>query len=121
MTHDVCCNLVVLRSSDLDGAAAFYSSLGLKLSRHAHGSGPVHLVCETAGHVFEIYPLNRDETATSSTRIGFAVPSVDEAYTASLAAGGRAVSSPKASPWGKRAIVADPDGHRVELSTHQHA
>lgn len=110
------CNLVVLRSRDLDRAAAFYSALGLDMSRHAHGSGPVHLTYENAGHVFEIYPLEQDSLATTATRIGFSVSSVVETYAALLVAGGQSVSAPKSSAWGKRAVVSDPDGHRVELT-----
>ena len=30
-------------------------------------------------------------------------------------AGGTIVSQPKASPWGLRAVLADPDGNRVEI------
>jgi predicted enzyme related to lactoylglutathione lyase len=116
LQQSVSCNLVVLRSSNLSRAARFYRALGLDLTEHSHGKGPVHLVSETQGQVFEIYPLAEQSTPTNSTRIGFAVPSVDEAYEALLAAGGQAVSSPKNSKWGRRAVVSDPDGHRVELS-----
>ncbi|MCB0325603.1 MAG: hypothetical protein KDD69_18605, partial [Bdellovibrionales bacterium] len=84
--------------------------------RHAHGSGPVHLASECAGLVFEIYPITNGVESTSSARIGFLVPSVDDAFRAALSAGGTQASSPKDSEWGRRAVVADPDGHRVELT-----
>ncbi len=109
-------NLIVLRSRDLDLAHSFYRALGLNFVRHSHGTGPVHLASETGGQVFEIYPLTDDASTTSSTRIGFAVPSVDAAYEAVLNAGGTTVLSPNDSQWGRRAVVADPDGHRVELT-----
>lgn len=108
-------NLVVIRSHDLDRAGAFYEALGIEFARHAHGTGPIHLANETNGQVFEIYPLMADDIPTSSARIGFSVQSVDQSYQALLAAGGQAVVSPRNSPWGRRAVVADPDGHRVEL------
>lgn len=114
----VSCNLIVLRSRDLDRAQAFYEALGLSFVRHAHGSGPVHLSSESAGQVFEIYPLTEATAPTSSARVGFSVPSVDATYTALLAAGGTSVGPPKDSPWGRRAVVADPDGHRVELTAN---
>jgi catechol 2,3-dioxygenase-like lactoylglutathione lyase family enzyme len=110
-------NLVALRASDLDRAATFYAALGLNLTRHSHGNGPVHLAHESAGLVFEVYPQTTDGMRTNATRIGFSVPSVDEAYLALLAAGGASVSPPRASLWGRRAVVSDPDGHRVELTT----
>lgn len=114
----VACNLLVLRARDLERAEAFYRALGLEFVQHSHGTGPVHLTSETAGRVFEIYPLGDNELPTSSTRIGFSVPAVDDTYQALLAAGGQNLSSPKNSPWGRRAVVVDPDGHRVEISTH---
>ena len=110
------CNLIVLRSRDLDRAESFYSALGLRFVRHAHGRGPVHLASEAAGQVFEIYPQQGDADSTRAARIGFAVPSVDAAYLALLGAGGQGVSEPKDSEWGRRAVVSDPDGHRVELT-----
>jgi len=109
-------NLVVLRARDLDRARTFYQTLGIEFVEHSHGQGPTHLAAETEGQVFEIYPLGHDDTPTSSTRIGFAVPSVDDLYPTLLAAGGRAVSLPKNSPWGRRAVIADPDDHHVELT-----
>jgi lactoylglutathione lyase len=47
---------------------------------------------------------------------GWCVPDIDPAYAALVAAGGASVSPPKDSPWGRRAVVGDPDGHRVELT-----
>ncbi len=110
------CNLIVLRSRDLDRAHAFYSALGLSFVRHAHGKGPIHLASESGGQVFEIYPLTDGALPTSSARVGFSVPSVDTAYAQLLAAGGESVSNPADSQWGRRAVVSDPDGHRVELT-----
>ncbi len=114
--HPIVCNLIVIRSRDLDRAAEFYAALGLSLKRHSHGNGPLHLASENAGQVFEIYPLGENDQSTSTARIGFSVPSVDEAYSALLSAGGTKVSAPQLSPWGRRAVVSDPDGHRVELT-----
>lgn len=116
MPETVFCNLIVIRSYDLDRAAIFYTALGLTLVRHAHGNGPNHLAHEANGQVFEIYPLDKDQIATTGTRIGFSVPSVDATYAAAIAAGGQSVSAPRKSPWGRRAVVSDPDGHRVELT-----
>lgn len=118
MSHGtVLCNLIVLRSRDLDRAHSFYRALGLNFVRHSHGSGPIHLASESAGQVFEIYPLTDEAAPTSSTRVGFSVPAVDATYASLLTAGGTSVAPPKDSPWGRRAVVADPDGHRVELSS----
>lgn len=110
------CNLVVIRSRDLDLASRFYGALGLNFVRHSHGSGPEHLASESQGQVFEIYPQADDAQSTIGVRIGFSVASVDETFNAVLIASGTSVSSPRDSPWGRRAVVSDPDGHRVELT-----
>jgi len=114
--NSVVFNLVVIRSRDLNLARTFYEALGVEFTQYSHRRGPVHLANEADGQVFEIYPLTENDVPTSSARIGFLVRSVDEAYKALLAAGGQAVTSPRNSEWGRRAVVADPDGHCVELT-----
>jgi predicted enzyme related to lactoylglutathione lyase len=108
-------NLVVLRSTDVARAAAFYTRLGLQFSQHRHGNGPEHFAVELPGGVFELYPLSSDGQSTAGTRIGFRVPSVDAALASLSDYPGAIVSPAKDSEWGRRAVVADPDGHRVEL------
>lgn len=113
---DVRCNLVVIRSHDLERAVAFYAALPLKLTKHRHGDGPEHYATESGFPVFEIYPLSADGQSTTATRIGFAVKEVDQVYDRLIALGAQGVSAPKLSPWGRRAVVSDFDGHRVELT-----
>src|SRR5262245_36517818 len=110
-------NLVVLRVADLERAADFYRALGLEFVRHAHGNGPEHLACESDGFVFELYPATVEQPVSTSARIGFSVDDVDGvvAKLTSIAQA-KVVASPKDSPWGRRAVVADPDGHRVEVT-----
>jgi lactoylglutathione lyase len=109
-------NLIVIRSADIEHAADFYKRLGLSLTCHRHGSGPEHYACESGPVVFEIYPLTNETEATTGTRLGFRVASVHEVITALQEAGATVVSPPKPSPWGRRAVITDPDGHRVELT-----
>lgn len=108
-------NLVVLRSPDMAKAAEFYSRLGMNFVQHRHGNGPEHFSAELEGAVFELYPLSPSGPSTQGTRIGFKVQSLDEAIAALSDFAGAVVSPPQDSPWGRRAVVADPDGHRVEL------
>jgi lactoylglutathione lyase len=103
-------NLVVVRSPEIDRAARCYEALGLVFEKHRHGKGPEHYACEQAGMVFEIYPGEVD-----TTRLGFAVPSLDDAIACWTGAGGAVFSEPKHSEWGYRAVVTDPDGRKVEL------
>jgi lactoylglutathione lyase len=114
--NNVALNLVVLRSPDIERAAAFYTCLGLQFQKHRHGSGPEHFAAELGGGVFELYPLADGAVPTSGTRVGFRVPNVDEAVTALSHYPGAIISAPRDSEWGRRAVAADPDGHRVELT-----
>ncbi len=111
------CNLTVIRSTDLERAAIFYERLGLTLTKHRHGQGPMHLAHETESHTFEIYPLTDTHSPTSSTRIGFAVESVDTVFEDLIDLGAVGTSPPNDSDWGRRAVVTDFDGHRVELTS----
>jgi len=113
--NNVALNLIVLRSPDMPRAAEFYSRLGLQFTRHQHGGGPEHYAAELGSGVFELYPQSPDGPSTLGTRIGFSVPSLDSAIAALAGFPGAIISPPKDSEWGRRAVVADPDGHRVEL------
>lgn len=113
--NPIALNLVVLRSADMAGAAAFYSLLGLQFKRHQHGNGPEHFAAELSGGVFELYPLSRDSPSTIGIRIGFSVPFLDSAIAALTDYPGAVISPAKDSEWGRRAVLVDPDGHRVEL------
>jgi lactoylglutathione lyase len=108
-------NLVVLRSPDVERARRFYERLGLTFTRHRHGNGPEHHASEGGPVVFEIYPAEGAAQATAHVRLGFQVPSVDDLLSRLHAEGTEIVSAPKDSPWGRRAVVTDPDGHRIEL------
>jgi catechol 2,3-dioxygenase-like lactoylglutathione lyase family enzyme len=108
-------SLVVIRSPDIDKAASFYVALGLSLTKHRHGAGPEHFSSESSGLVFEIYPLLSEQPPTSAARVGFIVDSVDRLLPLLAEAGGSVISPPKDSPWGRRAVVRDLDGHSVEL------
>jgi catechol 2,3-dioxygenase-like lactoylglutathione lyase family enzyme len=108
-------NLVVLRVSDLEQASRFYGALGLPLRPERHGSGPEHLTADLGGAVFDLCPRSGG-APTAGTRVGFRVSSVEAAVAACRALGAEILSPAAEGPWGLRAIVADPDGHRVELT-----
>ncbi len=108
--------LVVIRSADVEQAVLFYRTLGLSFVKERHGSGPEHYACEIGTTVFEIYPSGPELPAPSAVRLGFRVPSLDDLLAELRAQEIEIVSAPKNTPWGRRAVVVDPDGHRVEIS-----
>jgi lactoylglutathione lyase len=109
-------NLVVIRVADLAASVKFYTRLGLVFSEHQHGKGARHFAAELPGCVFELYPLQPNEAPDVGTRVGFHVESMDDVLNALAAFPDCIVAPPKASLWGLRAVVADPDGHRVEIT-----
>ena len=110
-------NLTVIRCEDIEASAEFYRIVGLEFEKHRHGSGPEHYAASNGTWTFELYPASSKFPASSSTRIGFAVDSCDGIADRLRAAGFSLDSAPADSPWGRRAVAVDPDGHRVELSS----
>ncbi|MGH7200174.1 MAG: VOC family protein [Planctomycetaceae bacterium] len=47
--------------------------------------------------------------------MGFRVPSIEQAVERVEKLGIRILTAPQKSVWGWRAVVVDPDGHRVEV------
>lgn len=111
-------NLVVIRAVDIERSAQFYTLLGLDFTKHGHGSGPEHYACELGSLVFEIYPRQTEFDSTIATRIGFQIVALDKTTTKLEEHKVKIISGPKDSAWGRRAIVSDPDGHRVELTEY---
>lgn len=110
-------NLVVIRSRNMDRAVQFYETLGLVFEKHAHGNGPEHYAAETGGAVFEIYP-EKSAGATTAVRLGFRVNDVDDTVQKIQELGLPVTLSPVDSQWGRRAVVQDFDGHKIELLTN---
>ena len=107
---------LMIRSRDIERLARFYTSLGAHLEKHRHGTGLEHFASEYEGSVFEIYPRQDETDSTAGVRVGFKVAAVDVIVQRLEEAGAKIISAPKSSPWGRRAVVEDPDGHRVELT-----
>lgn len=108
-------NLVVLRSNDIERAVTFYRALGFSFSWHIHGNGPGHYSAEDGSVVFEIYPVSEKSGSSAGARLGFSVVDVDATFDALVSLGAKALSAPRESEWGRRAVVKDFDGHSVEL------
>ena len=96
------------------GVADFYALLGIHFERERHGVGPEHLAGRLGSQVLEIYPQSGN-VDSSGVRLGFDISSVDAAVNAVRQAGGSVVSEPRRGTWGYRAVLADPDGRRVEI------
>lgn len=112
---------VVLHCADLERSAGFYRELGLPLKHEDHGGGPVHYACELGPVHFALFAAGAGGEALArgtagAGMVGLQVASVEDAYARALAAGGEGVQEPDDFPWGRRALVKDPDGRVVELN-----
>jgi len=107
-------NLIVLRAKDIERLGRFYEALGLSFVRERHGSGPEHLTARTGEMTFEIYPCVQQQD-TRGIRIGFNVDHPAERLAIAVLHGATIVTALGNGPWGERAVIADPEGHIVEL------
>jgi predicted enzyme related to lactoylglutathione lyase len=112
--------LIVIRVANLEQTVNFYRALGLGFSEEQHGNGPVHYACNLGGTVVEIYPGKSgtapDRRNGGATLLGFQVDSLEVTLKAIAEIGATVLTAPQDSPWGKRAVVQDPDGRAIELS-----
>ena len=108
-------SLVVIRAQNMDRLAGFYRALGFHFTKHRHGSGPEHLSSMIGETVFEIYPCKDASESTASTRLGFSVPSLTEALDQLRCMEATVLTEPSETPFGRRAVVKDFEGHKVEL------
>ncbi|MGV3773025.1 MAG: VOC family protein [Verrucomicrobiales bacterium] len=109
-------SLVVIRAANIDHLGSFYTALGLNFNKHRHGgSGPDHLSCELGGTVFEIYPIAKSGETTLHARLGFSVASLSASIEQLQAMGATVLTQPSDTEFGRRAVVKDFEGHKVEL------
>ena len=103
-------NLLVLRSPDIERARQFYELLGMRFSRHAHGTGPEHYAHEDERGVFEIYPTK--QPSGDAAGLGFAVDDLAATRESLIA---YAPAEIRESEWARSFVIRDPDGRRVEV------
>jgi lactoylglutathione lyase len=107
-------NLIVIRASNVERSVQFYEQLGLRFVKHRHGNGLEHFSSTIGLITFEIYPQTPSALSTAGTRLGFQVRDVSAMMMKLEAVA--VITPPIDSEWGLRAVVVDPDGHRVELT-----
>ena len=108
---------LILFTSNLQKAVAFYSAIGLVLEKEQHDDGPIHYVCDLKGVHFALYEAKPGQAVKrgigGGMQFGVQVDSLDEAVKA---CGAKTLIEPQSVPWGRRAVVEDPDGRPVELN-----
>lgn len=117
--NDVALSFFVIRTSNLNACLDFYRALGLVFVEEKHGAGPLHYSCPSNGVVFELYPVTNQSTShgkhSSELRLGFNVASLDDVLPRLREIQIQIIKPPSNTQWGRRAIVLDPDGRKVEI------
>jgi len=109
--------LLVIRVADVVRTKEMYELLGLVFSREQHGSGPEHFAAVLNGVVFEIYPQKNRLEQDRGVRLGFRVESVDRVLESLAKFALETVVAPHDAAYGRRAVVRDPDGYILEISS----
>lgn len=108
--------LLVIRTPDIKALHAFYSRLGFSFTYHQHGSSPYHYSATIGDTVIELYPLAKGQTeADKHLRLGFDIVCFDDLIAALKQENIRFITEPVETDNGLMAVVADPDGRKVEL------
>lgn len=99
--------------------------LGLSFERRAHDDGRVHWICDVAGVHVEIKAARTTQGAPtsdagtgalrSSVELSWQVADVDAATELALAHGATLQMAPVTHPWGRWAVVLDPQGNPLGL------
>lgn len=109
----------IFTAADPRRTVAFYRALGLPLEEERHDDGPLHFACEVGGAHIAVYGApkgKRRPGRTHGAMLGFRVGNLVKTLGALKRTGAKVVVEPQKVPWGRRAIVQDPDGRKVELN-----
>lgn len=108
--------LIVIRTSDTQKLADFYSLLGLTFACHRRGSSPAHYTATIGQTVFEIYPLAKDqETCDKNLRLGFGVENFEDTIQTLKKFQVHFPVEPTKNAFDVMAVISDPDGRQIEL------
>jgi hypothetical protein len=108
--------LLVIRSAIPEQLAQFYKLLGLSFEYHQHGNGPFHYSARIGPTLLEIYPLSRgQEKADVTLRLGLALDTFDATVQQLQLQAIHFHQLPAMTEWGMLALIADPEGRKVEL------
>lgn len=111
---------IVMSTGRPDEMLDFYRALGVPLQMEHHGDGVLHWAADIGDLHVAVFPVFGEGDApgyrqAGNTFVGFVVDSVDAAVAAVFDLGAAVIQQPTEMPWGRRAVVVDPDGRPVEI------
>ena len=112
--------LLVIRSAIPDQLAKFYILLGLSFEYHRHGNSPYHYSARIGPTLLEIYPLSKMQEKTDTTlRLGFSIANFESVMHELVQRKVTIHQEVVQTEWGFMAVIADPEGRKVELYKKQ--
>lgn len=106
---------VTIRTAKAKEVGLFFRSLGLAVSRQTGVDGRSLLTAKCTGLTLMIVPDQQPSDPTETT-LNFAVDSLNSALDAAMSNHGQLAMKAFETQWGRRAIVADPDGRRLVIT-----
>ena len=111
---------IILLSHRIDVTVAFYRKIGLPVITEQHGPddephfaldfGDVHF-----GFIEATPEIGLKRGQGGAVQFGFTIDDVEETYQLALDAGAKAVIASQNLPFGRRAVVEDPDGRPIQF------
>lgn len=108
--------------ADLPAMQSFYEkAFGMTQQKRLDNPGSTEVILtapgpEGADLALVFYKDGRKVAlGTANGPIGFYLKDVDAAYAKAMAAGGKSLTAPRSGPGSRVAVVADPEGHDIEL------
>jgi catechol 2,3-dioxygenase-like lactoylglutathione lyase family enzyme len=104
---------VILLVSDMKRSTKFYrDTLGMKLKKQSKD----WIEFSEGGTVLALHPASRKKIRkNNSMLVGFSVSDFDDVVNGLKKKKVKFFKKPKAEPFGKHAIVQDPDGHLISI------
>ena len=103
--------------------ADFYRAIGIPLQDERHGDAePLHYACDLGDVHIAVFTATEVGASPGLGEPGcafpgFAVESVDDTVEVARQVGAAVMQEPDDYPWGRRAVLSDPDGRPVEVFT----
>lgn len=108
--------LIVVRTTNPEKLAGFYTLLGLFFDYHKHGNSPYHYSTAIGSTVLEIYPLAKgQDNADNHLRLGLSIEDFDKKIILLKENQVTFSMEPVQTDFGYMAVILDPDGRKVEI------
>jgi predicted enzyme related to lactoylglutathione lyase len=112
-------NLIVLSTAKGIAALDFYRALGFRFEMTSSAEGLDYYACYLGETVIEIHPGSAGTASQpcqgSSVMLGLKVDNIDEVLAKAQKLSKITLPAAHESRWGRRVVLTDPDGRKIQL------